>query len=128
MAAFKCDTHEDRIAVVMMTNLENGDTATLCEECFPLWAAGIVQALGGEITTAADVAAANATLDEPSDEDDAKDEPAATGNGTVTEPDTGPHSADPADEDEDTAGFTDETVTAAIGVADVPIPFVPTSA
>jgi len=32
-----CDNHLDRSAIVLMTNLEAGDTLTLCAECYVEW-------------------------------------------------------------------------------------------
>ncbi len=34
-----CDNHPDRMAAMLMTNLENGDTLTLCGECTGAWVA-----------------------------------------------------------------------------------------
>lgn len=37
-----CDNHSDTVAVVLMTNLETGDTLTLCAECQVEWCALVV--------------------------------------------------------------------------------------
>lgn len=34
-----CDNHPDQMAVVLITNLENGETLTLCGPCMFQWAA-----------------------------------------------------------------------------------------
>ncbi len=38
-----CDNHPDRMATMLMTNLENGDTLTLCGECIGAWVATMNQ-------------------------------------------------------------------------------------
>ena len=40
-----CDNHADRLALVLMTNLQDGSTATLCDECTVQWAAMLIQGL-----------------------------------------------------------------------------------
>lgn len=35
--AYPCDSDDGNAAVMLITNLENGDTFACCGECFPTW-------------------------------------------------------------------------------------------
>ena len=48
-----CDNHAEESAVILLTNLEDGSTATFCGECLVSWAQMLVQGLDQDAAEAA---------------------------------------------------------------------------
>ena len=48
-----CDNHAEDSAVILLTNLEDGSTATFCGECLVSWAQMLVQGLDQDAAAAA---------------------------------------------------------------------------
>lgn len=47
-APLPCDNHADRLALLLMTNLEEGSTATFCGECVISWASMMIAGLDAQ--------------------------------------------------------------------------------
>jgi hypothetical protein len=41
--AYPCDAEDGNAAVMLITNLENGDTFAACGQCFPVWVAAAAE-------------------------------------------------------------------------------------
>lgn len=41
--AYPCDSEDGNAAVMLITNLDNGDTFACCGRCFPVWVASAAQ-------------------------------------------------------------------------------------
>lgn len=83
-----CDNHQDQDALILMTNLSDGSTATFCGVCVVTWAAALVAGPEGvpEITEAeleaGEVVADGETAEPTPDAEPKSDpEPAATPEG-----------------------------------------------
>lgn len=125
---YVCDTHPDQAAALLVTNLGNGDVAALCGPCIHPWAAAIAAATDPAGQPAEAGPGTDAETDADTDEDDASDSPVPPVPVPGPDPETGGDPVDPApnpaahpdgdqdgDEDPEARGFSDATVSAALG-------------
>lgn len=124
--AYRCDQHPESMAVLLITNLDNGDVVALCPLCVGPWAVALGEAFGAY--DAGLLAQANtdpATGDDTDDDAAADDQPAAVPE-PGPEPKVGGDPADPqpnpaagdgddqADDDPEARGFSAQTVSLAL--------------
>lgn len=50
MAGYACDSEEGEAAQFLCTNLETGDTASLCAQHLPGWCQALLEGLGASVT------------------------------------------------------------------------------